>query len=1324
MASAESLLADGSEKFHELLATSLEASSGKAMPQVEIRFKDLSIAADVVLANKDGSNELPTLANHAKKSLLGVAAKKSILHKDILHPISGVFKPATMTLLLGQPSSGKSSFMKMLAGRFPIEKNIKVGGSIRFNGTHRKELVKHLPQLVSYMGQRDYHYPVLTVQETMEFAHQSCGGVVPQRVLDSLQNGTPEENAQAKEIIQALYLVYPDIVVRQLGLNNCKDTIVGDAMTRGVSGGESKRVTIGEMEFGMKQVSFMDEISTGLDSAATFDIVKSQRSMAKSLKKTIVIALLQPSPEVLDLFDDIMIMNEGYVMYHGPRSEALAYFESFGFKCPPSRDVADFLLDLGTPEQDQYVLPASAIYNDMMDHVEGPVHPLLLHDANKHMKEIPEFQTDFKTSTLHLIRRQTNVLLRNKAFLQSRVVLAVVMGLLYATTFYQVNPNVAQVMFGVIFQTLLSLGLTQGTLLPLFAEARAVFYKQRGANFFRTLSFVLAQSITLIPFSIAETALFGSIIYWISGFVADAGAFLMHELILLVTNIAFTALFFFIVMATPNLHVAEPVTLVSMLAFVLFAGFIIFKNDIPNYLIWIYWINPISWGMRALSINQYTASTFQVCTYRGVEYCERSNGQKMGPAVLAQFGMPSDRAWIWYCLIYMVVMYVCFVALAFVSLEYFRHENSHGAGGAHGDDQTNITDSDVNSMDDKGTAYEKAPATPSHTQGTQGSVAIAVQSFTPVTLAFKDLHYFVPNPTKGEPDLELIKGVSGYALPGTVTALMGSSGAGKTTLMDVIAGRKTGGKIVEDILLNGYPATDLAIRRCTGYCEQMDIHCESATFREALTFSAMLRQSSEIPTTTKLAHAEECIRLLEMQNIADKIIRGSSVEQMKRLTIGVELAAAPSVLFLDQPTSGLDARSAKIIMSGIRKIASTGRTVVCTIHQPSTEVFEMFDSETVFYGDLGTNSSHLIDYFMRIPGTLEVQPGYNPATWMLENIGAGVESKQTHEMDYVQVFKDSPEYRHLQDALAIHTQPRDGVSELSYSAKRAASNGVQCKYVLQRIFAMYWRTPSYNYTHIMLAIFLAVLFGLCYRSVDYTTYSGVTGGVGLIFLTVLFLGVIAFNRVMPLASEERASFYRERASQTYNALWYWLGLALAEIPYVLVSTFLFTVIFYPFVGFSGNVADVIIFGLVLSLYVLMNVYFGMTMVFVTPRIDVAASVGMLINSIFFLFMGFIQPAHVGDSKRLPMAHNNHAAQCEDGNGMDCATMKNVPPVILSQLGKSTVTVKEFTEFMFSMKYDNNAKYNVVVVGLTIVFLLLMLLSLHYVNHQRRCLIDS
>ncbi|GAB9477854.1 Atp-binding protein, partial [Globisporangium polare] len=245
-----------------------------------------------------------------------------------------------------------------------------------------------------------------------------------------------------------------------------------------------------------------------------------------------------------------------------------------------------------------------------------------------------------------------------------------------------------------------------------------------------------------------------------------------------------------------------------------------------------------------------------------------------------------------------------------------------------------------------------------------------------VTLAFKDLWYTVPLPSNPKETIDLLKGITGYALPGSMTALMGSSGAGKTTLMDVIAGRKTGGKIQGQILLNGYEATDLAIRRSTGYCEQMDIHSEASTFREALTFSAFLRQDSSVPNSKKFDSVNECLDLLDMSDIADQIIRGSSVEQMKRLTIGVELAAQPSVLFLDEPTSGLDARSAKLIMDGVRKVANTGRTIVCTIHQPSSEVFFLFDSllllkrggETVFFGDLGKNCRNLINYFEGIPG--------------------------------------------------------------------------------------------------------------------------------------------------------------------------------------------------------------------------------------------------------------------------------------------------------------------------------------------------------------------
>lgn len=118
-------------------------------------------------------------ANVVKKSFSKFSLKKRVVRKQILNKVSGVFKPGTITLVLGQPGSGKSSLMKILSGRFPIEKNVVVDGEITFNGKSQKEIKNRLPQFVSYVNQRDKHFPVLTVKETLDFAHVFCGRDLP-----------------------------------------------------------------------------------------------------------------------------------------------------------------------------------------------------------------------------------------------------------------------------------------------------------------------------------------------------------------------------------------------------------------------------------------------------------------------------------------------------------------------------------------------------------------------------------------------------------------------------------------------------------------------------------------------------------------------------------------------------------------------------------------------------------------------------------------------------------------------------------------------------------------------------------------------------------------------------------------------------------------------------------------------------------------------------------------------------------------------------------------------------------------------------------------
>ncbi|ETO68340.1 hypothetical protein F444_14800, partial [Phytophthora nicotianae P1976] len=169
-----------------------------------------------------------------------------------------------------------------------------------------------------------------------------------------------------------------------------------------------------------------------------------------------------------------------------------------------------------------------------------------------------------------------------------------------------------------------------------------------------------------------------------------------------------------------------------------------------------------------------------------------------------------------------------------------------------------------------------------------------------------------------------------------------------------------------------------------------------------------------------------------------------------------------------------------------------------------------------------------IDYFEGIPGVAPLPKGYNLATWMLERIGAGVGNSAGNQTNFVDYFNKSS-YRQVLDS----EMAKEGVTVPSPDLPEM----------------MYWRTPTYNLTRVILAVFLALLFGLVFVDAEYDSYSGLNSGVGMIFLATLFNSVVAFQSVLRLSCVERASFYRERASQTYNAFWYFLGSTLVEIPY-------------------------------------------------------------------------------------------------------------------------------------------------------------------------------
>ena len=268
------------------------------------------------------------------------------------------------------------------------------------------------------------------------------------------------------------------------------------------------------------------------------------------------------------------------------------------------------------------------------------------------------------------------------------------------------------------------------------------------------------------------------------------------------------------------------------------------------------------------------------------------------------------------------------------------------------------------------------------------------------------------------------------------------------------------------MLVNGKPL-DSAFQRKTGYVQQQDLHLETSTVREALRFSALLRQPKSVSKPEKFAFVEEVIDMLAMRDFAEAVVgvpgEGLNVEQRKLLTIGVELAAKPALLlFLDEPTSGLDSQSSWAIVAFLRKLADRGQAVLSTIHQPSAVLFQEFDrllflakgGKTCYFGDIGPNSRVLLDYFEG-HGARQCGESENPAEYMLEMVGAGASGKSAQ--DWPSVWNESNESKAVQTELErIHEEKRG--EEIAGGDTREARQEfampflTQLWYVTERVF--------------------------------------------------------------------------------------------------------------------------------------------------------------------------------------------------------------------------------------------------------------------------------
>ena len=389
-------------------------------------------------------------------------------------------------------------------------------------------------------------------------------------------------------------------------------------------------------------------------------------------------------------------------------------------------------------------------------------------------------------------------------------------------------------------------------------------------------------------------------------------------------------------------------------------------------------------------------------------------------------------------------------------------------------------------------------------------------------------------------------------------------GAGKTTLLNTLAQRITFGKVSGDFLVDGRPLPK-SFQRATGFAEQMDVHEPTATVREALQFSALLRQPREVPTQEKYDYCETIIDLLEMRDIAGATIgrigEGLNQEQRKRLTIGVELASKPELLFfLDEPTSGLDSAAAFNIVRFLRKLTDAGQAVLCTIHQPSAVLFEHFDEllllksggRVVYHGPLGHDSRDLIKYF-ESNGGRKCPPTANPAEYMLEVIGAG--DPNYKGKDWADVWASSPNHDSRTAEIAEMIERRQHVEpsqNLKDDREYAMPLSTQTMTVTRRSFVAYWRTPSYIMGKMLLHIMTGLFNCFTFYHLGYSTIN-FQSRLFSIFMT-LTISPPLIQQLQPVFLNARNIFQsRENNAKIYSWFAFTFAAVVVEIPYAIVA---------------------------------------------------------------------------------------------------------------------------------------------------------------------------
>ena len=1184
----------------------------------------------------------------------------------ILTNVSLLAKPGEMVLVLGRPGAGCSSLLKCAAGETSQFAG-GVTGDISYDGIPQEEMMKHYKSDVIYNGELDVHFPYLTVKQTLDFV------IACKMPTKRVNNVTKAEYIASNR----------DFYATMFGLTHTYDTRVGNDFVSGISGGERKRVSIAEALAARGSIYCWDNATRGLDASTALEYAQAIRVSTNLLKSTALITLYQASENIYETCDKVTVLYAGRQVFYGEVTEAKNYFETMGYLCPPRQSTAEYLTALTDPNGLHKIRPG---YEDQIPRTAEEFEKYWLASSNcvSLQREIQEYKqkTDTeKTRTIYNVSMEQEKskgarkssyytisyweqvklctargfqrIYGNKSYTVINTCAAIVQSFITGSLFYQSSPSTlgAFSRSGVLFFSLLYYSLMG--LASISFDHRLILQKHKVYSLYHPSAEALASTISTFPFRMIGLTFFIIILYFLAGLHTSVGSFFMIYLFLSMCSEAITGLFQMISSLCVSLAQANSIAGILMLSIAMYSTYMIQLPSMHPWFKWISYVLPIRYAFESMLNAEFhgrrmdcggtlipsgpgfenVSPNNQVCAFVGSR-----PGQTwvLGDDYLkAQYQYEYKHTWrnfgiMWCFLIGYIILKALFTefkdpvkgggdALVF---KKGTKNGVHELSSSDEKDEENLnlslTAQDLKDMVSSSGANKHAEF--------DGLAATGVFIWKDVCLTIKY--------NKGE--RMLLDNVSGYCVPGTLTALIGESGAGKTTLLNTLAQRNVG-IITGDILVNGLPI-NASFERRTGYVQQQDLHVAELTVKESLQFSARMRRSQFVSDAERMEYVEKIMDILEMKGFSEALVGevgyGLNVEQRKKLSIGVELVGKPDLLlFLDEPTSGLDSQSAWAIVKMLKRLALAGQSILCTIHQPSATLFEQFDrllllrkgGQTVYFGDIGKNSNVVLEYFER-NGARKCQQSENPAEYILEAIGAGATASV--EENWHDIWKTSPEIVKVDEKVSTMISDLSSASQNTDTnpSKYATSYSYQFKYVLVRSSLTFWRNLNYIMAKMMLLIISGLYIGFTFFHVG-TSYIGLQNTMFACFMAIV-ISAPATNQIQDRATSAK-ELYEIRESKSNMFHWSLLLITqyLNELPYHLLFSTIFFVSFYFPLGIFFEVSrSGIVFLTYAIIFQLYYVGLALMILYASPNLQSANVIVGFLLSFLLSFCGVVQPA--------------------------------------------------------------------------------------------------